>query len=159
MNGQYIRALTSKELLNLSLPILEKSGYQTENFETTSLIVEAVQGNLTKMSDLPQYVEVFYKTEVEPDGAAEMELIKRDESKQVFSGFINSIEDYEEISAEGFKEIMKNVQNDTGIKGKDLWMPIRIAITGQSHGPELPMLIEYFGKEKVVARINKVMEI
>ncbi|MCH7818676.1 MAG: glutamate--tRNA ligase [Candidatus Marinimicrobia bacterium] len=159
MNGQYIRALTSKELLNLSLPILEKSGYQTENFETTSLIVEAVQGNLTKMSDLPQYVEVFYKTEVEPDGAAEMELIKRDESKQVFSGFINSIEDYEEISAEGFKEIMKKVQNDTGVKGKDLWMPIRIAITGQSHGPELPMLIEYFGKEKVVARINKVMEI
>ena len=52
---------------------------------------------------------------------------------------------------------MKQVQNDTGIKGKNLWMPVRIALTGQSHGPELPMLIEFFGKEEVVSRIKKVM--
>ena len=158
MNGQYIRALKSKELLNLSLPILEKSGFATQDFETTSKIVEAVQGNLTKMSDLPKYVELFYKTEVEPDGAAEMELIKREESKEVFNRFIIGVEAYEKISAEDFKEIMKKVQNDTGIKGKNLWMPVRIALTGQSHGPELPMLIEYFGKDEVVTRIKKVMD-
>ena len=158
MNGQYIRALNSKELLNLSLPILEKSGYATQDFETTSKIIEAVQGNLTKMSDLPKFVELFYKTEVEPDGAAERELINREESKEVFDRFIICVEEYEKISAEDFKEIMKKVQNDTGIKGKNLWMPIRIALTGQSHGPELPMLIEYFGKDEVVTRIKKVMD-
>ena len=158
MNGQYIRALNSKELLNLSLPILEKSGYATQDFETTSKIIEAVQGNLTKMSDLPKFVELFYKTEVEPDGASERELINREESKEVFDRFIICVEEYEKISAEDFKEIMKKVQNDTGIKGKNLWMPIRIALTGQSHGPELPMLIEYFGKDEVVTRIKKVMD-
>ncbi len=159
MNGQYIRALNSEELLNLSLPILENSGYSTQNLKTTAMIVEAVQGNLTKMSDLPQYVELFYKTEVELDGDTERELIEREESKRVFSRFINGVEKYEEISAEDFKEIMKKVQVDTGIKGKNLWMPVRIALTGQSHGPELPILIEHFGKEEVVTRIKKVMEI
>ena len=109
------------------------------------------------MSDLPQYVELFYKSEVEPDGAAERELIEKEESKQVFNKFINGVEKYNEISADDFKEIMKQVQNDTGIKGKNLWMPVRIALTGQSHGPELPMLIEFFGKEEVVSRIKKVM--
>jgi len=157
MNGQYIRALKSEDLLNLSLPILENSGYTTHNLETTAKILEAVKGNLTKMSDLPQYVELFYKSEVEPDGAAERELIEKEESKQVFNKFINGVEKYDEISADDFKEIMKQIQNDTGIKGKNLWMPVRIALTGQSHGPELPMLIEFFGKEKVVSRIKKVM--
>ncbi|TFB12012.1 glutamate--tRNA ligase [Candidatus Marinimicrobia bacterium MT.SAG.3] len=157
MNGQYIRALKSEDLLNLSLPILENSGYTTQNLESTAKILEAVKGNLTKMSDLPQYVELFYKSEVEPDGAAERELIEKEESKQVFNNFINGVEKYNEISADDFKEIMKQVQNDTGIKGKNLWMPVRIALTGQSHGPELPMLIEFFGKEEVVSRIKKVM--
>ena len=157
MNGQYIRALKSEDLLNLSLPILENSGYTTNNLEKTAKILEAVKGNLTKMSDLPQYVELFYKSEVEPDGAAEKELIEKEESKQVFNNFINGVEKYNEISADDFKEIMKQVQNDTGIKGKNLWMPVRIALTGQSHGPELPMLIEFFGKEEVVSRIKKVM--
>ena len=157
MNGQYIRALKSEDLLNLSLPILENSGYTTNNLEKTAKILEAVKGNLTKMSDLPQYVELFYKSEVEPDGAAEKELIEKEESKQVFNKFINGVEKYDEISADDFKEIMKQVQNDTGIKGKNLWMPVRIALTGQSHGPELPMLIEFFGKEEVVSRIKKVM--
>ena len=157
MNGQYIRALKSEDLLNLSLPILENSGYTTQNLEKTAKILEAVKGNLTKMSDLPQYVGLFYKSEVEPDGAAEKELIEKEESKQVFNNFINGVEKYNEISADDFKEIMKQVQNDTGIKGKNLWMPVRIALTGQSHGPELPMLIEFFGKEEVVSRIKKVM--
>lgn len=157
MNGQYIRALKSEDLLNLSLPILENFGYTTKNLEKTVKILEAVKGNLTKMSDLPQYVELFYKSEVEPDGAAEKELIEKEESKQVFNKFINGVEKYDEISADDFKEIMKQVQNDTGIKGKNLWMPVRIALTGQSHGPELPMLIEFFGKEEVVSRIKKVM--
>ena len=157
MNGQYIRALKSEDLLNLSLPILENSGYTTQNLEKTTKILEAVKGNLTKMSDLPQYVGLFYKSEVEPDGAAERELIEKEESKQVFNNFINGVEKYNEISADDFKEIMKQVQNDTGIKGKNLWMPVRIALTGQSHGPELPMLIEFFGKEEVVSRIKKVM--
>ena len=159
MNGQYIRALEDEELMKLSLPILEKSGFTIQDLETTAKIIEAVKGNLTKMSDLPQFAELFYRSEVEPDGAAERELIERKESKQVFNRFIDGIEEYEEISAKDFKEIMKKVQNETGIKGKNLWMPVRIALTGQSHGPELPMLIEYFGKEEVVTRIKKVMGI
>ena len=32
---------------------------------------------------------------------------------------------------------IKVVQKETGVKGKNLWMPIRIAVTGITHGPEL----------------------
>ena len=94
---------------------------------------------------------------MEPEGAAEKELINREESKEVFDRFIIGVEKYEEISAEDFKEIMKKVQNDTGIKGKNLWMPVRIALTGQDHGPELQKLVEYFGKDEVLSRFNNAL--
>ena len=43
---------------------------------------------------------------------------------------------------------MKAVQKETSIKGKELWMPLRIALTGLEHGPELPVVIEILGLEK-----------
>ena len=52
---------------------------------------------------------------------------------------------------------MKEVQEATGSSGKNLWMPMRIALTGRSHGPELPKLVEYFGKNEVISRMKKAI--
>ena len=52
---------------------------------------------------------------------------------------------------------IKEVQ-ETGIKGKQLFMPIRVAVTGQMHGPELPNTIEVLGKEKVLSRLKNMFK-
>ncbi len=36
-------------------------------------------------------------------------------------------------------------------------MPIRVATTGQKHGPELPLAIELLGKDVVVGRLDEVL--
>ena len=53
---------------------------------------------------------------------------------------------------------IKEVQKETGIKGKQLFMPIRVAVTGQMHGPELPNTIEVLGKEKVLSRLKNMFK-
>ena len=40
------------------------------------------------------------------------------------------------------------------IKGKDLFQPIRLALTGKEHGPELGLIAYVIGKEEVKIRIN-----
>jgi glutamyl-tRNA synthetase len=45
------------------------------------------------------------------------------------------------------------VKEKTGKKGKELFMPIRIALTGMEHGPELPVLLPLLGPEKVKSRL------
>ena len=62
----------------------------------------------------------------------------------------------EEFVAENIKPTIKAVQKETGVKGKNLFMPIRVATTGQMHGPELPQAIEVLGKEVVLARLRKL---
>jgi nondiscriminating glutamyl-tRNA synthetase len=52
---------------------------------------------------------------------------------------------------------MKAVQKSTGQKGKNLFMPIRAAVSGQTHGPDLPQAIELLGKVKVLNRIQKII--
>lgn len=47
------------------------------------------------------------------------------------------------------------VKEKTGRKGKDLFMPIRQALTGMDHGPELPVLLPLLGPDKVKSRLLK----
>lgn len=51
-------------------------------------------------------------------------------------------------------EWIGTVKEKTGRKGKDLFMPIRKALTGMDHGPELKSLLPLIGREKVIARLN-----
>jgi glutamyl-tRNA synthetase len=46
------------------------------------------------------------------------------------------------------------VKEQLGVKGKALFMPLRQALTGQSHGPEMNKMLPLIGREKVVARLG-----
>ncbi len=45
------------------------------------------------------------------------------------------------MTAEGFKAIMNEVKAKTGAKGKELFHPVRIALTGSHSGPEFDKLV------------------
>lgn len=53
-----------------------------------------------------------------------------------------------------FKTWIDDVKQNTGLKGKELFMPIRKALTGQEHGPELKDLILLMGRPKVLNRLQ-----
>ncbi len=60
---------------------------------------------------------------------------------------------------EGFDETTwsrwaEAVKEKTGAKGKGLFMPLRLAITGQEHGPDMAGLLPLIGRDKVVARLG-----
>lgn len=51
-----------------------------------------------------------------------------------------------------FKTAMKVISAETGRKGRKLFMPIRKALTGLEHGPEMHLLLRHIGLEQVQAR-------
>jgi nondiscriminating glutamyl-tRNA synthetase len=75
----------------------------------------------------------------------------------VLRAFSQELDQLDSFRADGIKAAMKAVQKSTGQKGKNLFMPIRAAVTGQTHGPDLPQAIELLGKGKVQNRINKII--
>ncbi|MBC8832092.1 glutamate--tRNA ligase, partial [Escherichia coli] len=64
------------------------------------------------------------------------------------------LEALEVLEAAEVKAAIKRVQKETVVKGKGLFMPIRIVTTGEMHGPELPLAIEVLGREKVLNRLD-----
>ena len=60
----------------------------------------------------------------------------------------------DEWTIENIANIINIVKEKTGIKGKLLYMPLRIKVSGASHGPELPDTIYLIGKERVLERLS-----
>ena len=88
-----------------------------------------------------------------------IEALRRDQSRIVMSAFQKQLEAIDEITEEGFSKMMKIIQKTTGLKGKDLWMPIRYAITLEEQGPELPAVAAIFGKNKCLGMIERALHL
>ena len=48
----------------------------------------------------------------------------------------------------------EEIKDKTGKKGKDLFLPLREAFTGMSHGPEMKKLIQLLGRDKILERVK-----
>jgi nondiscriminating glutamyl-tRNA synthetase len=57
------------------------------------------------------------------------------------------------LSEDFGKLTFKEIQAETGFKGKDLYMPIRTALIGEVHGPDMGLTLKVLGKDNVLARI------
>lgn len=159
MNGYYIRKAAIRRLVLLSLPYLKKKGYEIESYETLEKMVEAVRNNISHLSEIEQYLKIFFEKEVVISGESHRRILKQDSVKAVMRQFLIELEQVDQINRSNFSDIMRTVQRKTGVKGKELWMPMRIALTGRSEGPELPRIAEIFGKEKCFSRISYALSI
>ncbi|PTQ57017.1 MAG: Glutamyl-tRNA synthetase [Candidatus Carbobacillus altaicus] len=65
--------------------------------------------------------------------------------------------DMADVPPEAIKDILKAQQKATGIKGKAFFMPIRLAVTGLAHGPELDQTLSLLGLSFVRARLTEAL--
>ncbi|MEE6133876.1 glutamate--tRNA ligase [Priestia sp. GS2] len=160
MNNQYMKQLDLDEVVDLSLPHLVKAGRVEEQMteEQTKWVKELIalyQEQMSYGAEIVELTEMFFKTEIEYNEEAKAVLVE-EQVPEVLQAFAAEIEAMETFSPEEIKAATKAVQKSTGHKGKKLFMPIRVATTGETHGPELPKAISLLGKDTVLARLAKV---
>ena len=158
MNGQYIRQIEESEYIKMGMSWLNKLGLDSGDQEKNKLILLSVRNHLNRFDEIVEATSVFFKADLNYSEEA-LKWIRKEESISIFEKMQERIKNYNVLTLDNFKELMKDVQNETGIKGKDLWMPVRAAITGQIAGPELPAVITVVGRERVGAFLNQTIKI
>lgn len=161
MNNQYVKKLDLDEAVNLSLPHLQKAGRVSENpgaeeMEFVRKLVALYQEQMSYGAEIVPLSELFFRDEISYEGEVQ-EVLQEEQVPDVLNAFLSEIKNLENFEASEIKAAIKRVQKATGAKGKKLFMPIRAAVTGQTHGPELPNTIELLGKEKVIQRIEALL--
>lgn len=157
MNGYYIRMMNIDELTHLTIPFFKKAGYEMIDFDKAKKIMTLLQDKIEYLEQITQHAKIFFQDQVNINKHEARTIIHKDTSQKVLWSFLRELRTVEYIDVDIFRAAMKAVQKETGIMGKDLWMPVRIALTGEMHGPELPQVVELLGKEKCERFIEKVV--
>ena len=84
-----------------------------------------------------------------------IEFMKQDGIDNTINIFLNEVNKIDEWNVENINTAINNTKELSGVKGKMLYMPLRIKISGIMHGPELPITIYLLGKDKIIARLQK----
>jgi nondiscriminating glutamyl-tRNA synthetase len=161
MNNQYMKKIDVDRALELSLPHLIKAGRLSENLTEEELqwvrsLVSLLQEKMSFGAEIVGLSDMFFKDEAEYEEDAK-EVLTGETVPEVLKAFSEELEKLPNFLADEIKAAMKTVQKSTGQKGKNLFMPIRAAVSGQTHGPDLPQAIELLGKEKVLRRIKQII--
>lgn len=151
LNRHYMKAVPPERLARLSVPFLARAGWISETAEPAvlrwiELVLGAVLKNLDQLSQLPRAVQLIFAYDaanvVTDDDTRH--VAEDAASREVLKALIPKILAEKELTYERFRAIAKEVQKETGRKGKDLFHPIRVAVTGAVSGPELEKLIPIF---------------
>ncbi|HFR3537896.1 TPA: glutamate--tRNA ligase [Streptococcus suis] len=156
MGNEYIKKADLETIFNLAKPFLEEAGRLTDKAEK---LVELYKPQMSSADEIVGLTDLFFSDFPE----------LTDEEKEVMAGetvptVLNALkEKLEAMTDEDFQPDnifpqIKAVQKETGIKGKNLFMPIRIAVSGEMHGPELPNTIYLLGREKSIQHIENMLK-
>lgn len=153
MNAEYIKSCAIDKLAGLTEPYLSNAGYDISDIAKTKRVVEAVKTYINKLDEIPAQAEIYYRSDFSFTDEQKT-LFSSESSNKILSSLISKIEALNEITADVFKQAVKDIQKETGVKGKELFGPIRLVLTGQEHGPELGLIAYVLGKEEVLGRIK-----
>jgi len=158
INNTYIKNADPDRVAELAIPHLQKASrlpaeLTPEQEAWARALVALYQEQMTAASDIVDLSEVFFRTHLELD-AEGIEVMSGEQVPAVLSAFLNKIEQSDEFTAEKIAALIKEVQKETGFKGKQLFMPIRVALTGQTHGRDLNQTIWLLGRDRVLDRLR-----
>ncbi|QMV41596.1 glutamate--tRNA ligase [Cohnella cholangitidis] len=161
LNQHYLKQASQERVIELCLPHLKASGRlpaepNGQELEWASALVALFRDHLRFGAEIVSLSDLFFQESLEFNDESEA-VLAEETVPAVLAAFLAGLE---EAGEEGFtidnmKSLIKGVQTATGVKGKGLFMPIRVALTGQTHGPDLNGTIWLLGRARVLKRLKE----
>ena len=162
INAHYIKESPPERIVELAKPYLIKEGLlkphqAEEKQEWLTLLISTVQERLTKVSDITEVAKMFFDDHITPEDDEALKVLKEEGVAGLLQALKSAVEKAGQVDQDFCSGIFKALQKETGFKGKKLFMPVRVAVTGQCHGPELDKTFLLLGREKLLARLEHVL--
>ncbi|MFC0525689.1 glutamate--tRNA ligase [Pontibacillus salicampi] len=161
INNQYIKASDLDRVVDMALPHLVEADrlpkdMSQEQKDWARELISLYQEQMNYAAEIVELTELFFRQEIDY-GEEAMEVLRGEQVPEVLDSFSRKLAELEAFEPDHIKKAVKAVQKETGHKGKKLFMPIRVATTGETHGPELPNAIHLLGIDTVQARLTSAL--
>ncbi len=160
LNACYIRQCPVQRLTDLALPYLHEAGMvkipvSPEYRNWLEELVLLLKDYLDNMSQIVDRSRMFFDSSVVPVDPEAKEIMSQIDVPLVLKKMEEKIEAAVLLDQESVKKILKEVGKELGLGGKKVFMPLRVAITGQVHGPDLHKVVPVLGAERTINRLKE----
>jgi glutamyl-tRNA synthetase len=144
MNGVYLRALPADEYADVLVAYLREQGYEWDE-ELVRKVAPLVQDKVAKLGEVPAFAGFFFGP-VEPQGEPQ--------DGAVLPAAAEALASVEPFEAEPIEAELRALAERLGLKPREAFQPIRLALTGSKVSPGLFESLEVLGKEESLARLG-----
>jgi len=159
INAHYIKQASPELITELALPHLQAAGFIGEELTTPQRewlvkVVAELQGYISYAAQITEHIGVFFNDDINFENEEAHEIMKDADIPKVMEAFKTKLTALEQVEPAAVQAILKGITKELKLGGKKVYMPVRIAITGNMHGLELINLIPLLGKERTLARMD-----
>ena len=152
MNSQYLKNLPIETIMNYAAPVFKSEGLETTDVRKFNAVVENARKRADTIHEMiehsiPFYSELQYSDE-------DKNLLQNESSQKVLTYFSEKLSGLSKWTETDIKSLVNETGETNGVKGKDLYAPLRLALFGSPHGPDIPLLINILGVDTAVNRIK-----
>jgi len=126
-------------------------------FEWLKKAVASVRDYLSNLSEITRHISFYFSEQVSPEDEKARQVLDEEQVPQTLKFIRDKLGEMKEIGEEETRKFLKGVTKDLGLSGKKVYLPLRVALTGSTEGPELYQVIPILGRDKAIVRLEKAL--
>jgi glutamyl-tRNA synthetase len=151
VNQQHIAKISTETFADLAKPFVEAENLPiTENYPA---VITAVKEKVRLLTEVPHAID-FLITDTAPQDEEAVAKAKGNPNAALLPALAEHMAALTDWSADIAKEAIAAVALANGAKPGQLMFPVRVALSGRAHGPDLGDVFAILGKEKTVERLR-----
>lgn len=159
-NNSYLKELTVEKTFDLAKPFLETSlDLSKYSKEDILKMLDSVRQGANKLDELPELIKFFFDDEMDLNTDENKKVLNTDEAKNVLKELEAAIDSMDFNDPTSCKKTVDDLGEKLSLKGKKLYWPIRVAISGSCRGPDLGLVIALLGKERIESRVKRALSV
>ena len=154
MNGQYLKIFSADKLCKMAEPFFKSANLDVSDKRKFTAAVDYSRKRVDTLADLPGEVKMFYDDLCFDNES--LIILSTDSAKTVCLFWAEAISKQNHWSDEDLKLLLIKTTEATGAKGKDLYFPLRLALYGNVHGPDMPTIFSLLDRDTIISRLNYI---
>jgi glutamyl/glutaminyl-tRNA synthetase len=155
MSARHIDAMDLAEVADATREIARDAGYGDLLDDRYPRVLAAVRTHLSAFSEIVDHLAPF-AGRLDPAGRERVQRLASEPGVlPVLHAVRRHLTGLDRWDAEGLKAGLRDAGRAAGVKGRDLYGPVRIALTGEEQGPPLLAIMEAQGRERVLAGLER----
>ena len=162
INFQYMKKLDADQLYDLIVPFLVKAGYvdvavSEEKKDWLKKVIWFMKDHIYFAGQAADELRFFFEDMPKITDEDVLAIMKAETSGQLLRAFIEDLKVLPSFDQDAIKKCFNACMKAQGIKGKAAYEPTRIALTGVTQGPGMFEMMELFGREKTMDRLEAAL--